>query len=74
MCNMNPPEKWLNEPICDAHGVVLWSNTDGPYTKRDYIIDFYGTIVNILTSHKYNIISENKLKHDLAQFIYKYSE
>jgi hypothetical protein len=66
-------EKWLNEPIVDANGMLMNSETEEPFTKRDYIEGFHTRIVGILERNGYNINDTNKLKKDLARFIYNYS-
>jgi hypothetical protein len=66
-------EKWLNEPVIDANGVLMNGETEEPFTKREYVDGFYTRIVGILERNGYNIIDANKLKKDLVRFIYNYS-
>lgn len=66
-------KKWLNQPVVDANGVLMHGETDEPFTKCDYIDGFHRRIVGILERNGYNIIDTNKLKKDLARFIYNYS-
>ena len=66
-------EKWLNEPVVDANGVLMNGETNEPFTKREYVDGFYTRIVGILERNGYNIIDTNKLKKDLARFVYNYS-
>jgi len=71
--HMSKVETWLNEPVEDANGVLTHGETDEPFTKRDYVDGFNQRIVGILERNGYNIIDANKLKNDLAKFIYNYS-
>ena len=66
-------EKWLNQPVIDANGVLMNGETEEPFTKREYVDGFYTRIVRILERNGYNINDANKLKKDLARFIYNYS-
>ena len=66
-------EKWLNEPVVDAHGVLMNGITDDPVTKRQYVDGFHQRIVGILERYGYNTIDQKKLKKDLVRFIYNYS-
>lgn len=66
-------EKWLNEPVIDANGILLNGETYEPYTKREYVDGFYKRVTRILEKNGYNIIDSNKLKKDLSRFIYNYS-
>lgn len=45
---MSKVEKWLNEPVVDANGVLTHGETDEPFTKRDYVDGFNQRIVGIL--------------------------
>ena len=66
-------EKWLNEPVVDAKGMLMNEETNEPFTKREYVNGFYTRLVSILEKNGYNIIDQNKLKKDLSRFIYNYS-
>jgi hypothetical protein len=66
-------EKWLNEPVVDANGVLMNGENDEPFTKREYVNGFHTRIVGILERNGYIINDSNKLKKDLCRFIYNYS-
>jgi len=66
-------EKWLNEPVIDANGMLMKSESEEPFTKQDYVNGFYTRIVDILDRTGYIINDTNKLKKDLCRFIYNYS-
>jgi hypothetical protein len=66
-------DQWLKQSVVDANGVLMRGDNDEPFTKCDYVDGFNERIVGILARNGYNIIDANKLKKDLAKFMYNYS-
>lgn len=78
-------KRWFSKPIVDANGMLVKvykneynndydDNYVNPYTREDYLNDFYDKICHIINLEGFNINSTKKLKDDLALFIYNYSQ
>ena len=64
---------WLKSPVMDAK--KDWTFNDGEYyTHKDFIMDFYKDLVDIMHSCGYNIEDEKEFKREIATFIYRLSK
>tara|TARA_Y100000389_G_C17357804_1_gene462056 strand:- start:13 stop:273 length:261 start_codon:yes stop_codon:yes gene_type:complete len=67
--------KWWSSPIETISGYrVDNKNKNRIITNGMYVKDFYNRLTNILKKKGYEIDNENKLKNEVATFIYNLSD
>ncbi len=66
-------KEWWNSPIETVGGYRV-NNDDKVITNGDYIKDYYKRLCNLVKNHGYEINDENRLKNEIATFIYNLSD